>query len=391
MELLRLAWRGLTRRKLRTVLTVASLAVAFFLMLTLRSLVTTLNAGAEAASASRLIVQSAVSLFVDLPLAYQSKIETVDGVAGVSKWQWFGGYYREESTRFAQFAVDPAITLDIYPEMELEAGAREAFLGNRRGALIGEGLAKSYGFQVGDTVPILPELFPHPDGAGVAWEFEVAGIYRPTKESFDANMLLFHWDYFEETVAAGQNGEAPGTGTYVLEIEPGSDATEVMAGVDALFENGPQRVQATSESEFQRQFVTMFGNVPFFVSTIGGGVFLAILLAVVNTMLMAGREQTRDVGILKALGFSDGDAVKILVGQSLFISVLGAGLGFVLARATEPGLASALGAMFPGYAIRPETMVGAGVLALLIAIAAGSAPAWRAARLQTVDALGGDE
>ena len=204
-------------------------------------------------------------------------------------------------------------------------------------------------------------------------------------------MLLFHWDYFEETVAAGQNGEAPGTGTYVLEIEPGSDATEVMAGVDALFENGPQRVQATSESEFQRQFVTMFGNVPFFVSTIGGGVFLAILLAVVNTMLMAGREQTRDVGILKALGFSDGDAVKILVGQSLFISVLGAGLGFVLARATEPGLASALGAMFPGYAIRPETMVGAGVLALLIAIAAGSAPAWRAARLQTVDALGGDE
>ncbi|MEL6613466.1 MAG: ABC transporter permease, partial [Bacteroidota bacterium] len=301
--------------------------VAFFLMLTLRSLVTTLNAGVESASASRLIIQSAVSLFVDLPQAYQPKVATVDGVAGISKWQWFGGYYREESNRFAQFAMDPAEALDMYPEMQLTDAERGAFLANRRGALVGEGLANRFGFAIGDTVPILPEIFPHPDGPGVAWEFEVCGIYRPTKESFDPNMFLFHWDYFEETVKAQRGGEIPGTGTYVVELEPSADATAVMAGIDGLFENGPQRVQTTSEAEFQRQFVTMFGNVPFFVSTIGGGVLLAILLAVVNTMLMSGREQTREIGILKALGFSDGDTVKVLVGQSVFICAVGADSG----------------------------------------------------------------
>ncbi|MFT5731900.1 MAG: putative ABC transport system permease protein [Planctomycetota bacterium] len=386
MEITRLVWRNLARRKLRTFLTVGSLAVAFFLLCTLRTLVTTLQSGADAASASRLIVQSAVSLFVELPLSYQSKIQSVEGIQGISKWQWFGGYYQEPSNRFAQFAVDPEETLDIYPEMEIIEGSREAFVKQRRGALVGTGLVEKYGWKVGDTVPILPELFPHPDGPGVAWEFEVVGVYRPTVRNFDASMMMFHWDYFEETVEAG-SGEAPGVGTYVLALEPGADSTAVMGRVDALFESGPQRVQATSESEFQKQFVSMFGNVPFFVSAIGGGVLIAILLAVVNTMLMAGREQTRDIGILKALGFTDGDAVKLLVLQSMLICLVGAGLGLLLARVTEPGLAGALGSMFPGYKVTDSTFVLGVVVAVAVGLFAGVAPAWRAARLDTVGAL----
>ena len=390
MDLLRLVLRNLLRHPLRTLLTMGSLVVAFFLMCTLRTLVTTIQAGTDAASASRLIVQSAVSLFVDLPLSYQAKIESVPGIEHISKWQWFGGYYKEESNRFAQFAVDPERTLDIYPEMEIIDGSREAFFSSRRAALVGEGLVESYGWKVGDTVPILPELFPHPDGPGVAWEFEVAAVYRPTAPNFDRNMLMFQWDYFEETMKAS-SGPEPGVGTYILSIEPGADSTAVMGTVDALFENGPQRVQTTSESEFQKQFVSMLGNVPFFVSTIGGGVLAAILLAVVNTMLMAGREQTRDIGILKALGFTDGDAVKLLALQSMLLCVVGGGLGLALARVTETGIAGALGSMFPGYQVTPSTFALGAALALGLGIFAGVAPAWRAARLDTVHALASEE
>ncbi len=390
MSILKLVWRNLLRRKFRTVLTVASLVVAFFLLCTLRTLVTTIQSGTDAASASRLIVQSAVSLFVDLPLSYQTKIQGVPGIERISKWQWFGGYYQEPRNRFAQFAVDPETTLAIYPEMEIIDGSREGFLSNRRGALIGDGLVEQYGWKIGDSVPILPELFPHPDGPGVAWEFEIAAVYRPTARNFDPNMMMFHWDYFEDTVKA-ERGDAPGVGTYILSLKPGADPTTVMGSVDTLFENGPQRVQATSESEFQKQFVSMLGNVPFFVSTIGGGVLAAILLAVVNTMLMAGREQTRDIGILKALGFTDGDAVRLLALQSLLLCLVGGGLGLLLARVTEPGIASALGSMFPGYRVRPETFVFGAVVAVLIGLFAGVAPAWRAARLDTVNALASKE
>jgi len=390
MELSRLVWRNLARRKLRTSLTVASLVVAFFLLCTLRSLVTTLQAGADSASASRLIVQSAVSLFVDLPQSYQTKIAGVEGVERMSKWQWFGGYYQETENRFAQFAVDPEETLAIYPEMQIVEGSAEAFYANRRGILIGEGLVDQYGWKLGQRVPILGELFPHPDGPEAAWEFEVAAIYRPTQRNFDSKMMLFHWDYLEESVKAS-SGEAPGVGTYVLKLAQGVDPTAVMARVDALFENGPQRVQATSESEFQKQFVTMFGNVPFFVSTIGGGVLIAILLAVVNTMLMAGREQTHDIGILKALGFTDGDVVQVLAQQSLLICVLGGVIGLSLAKLAEPGIAEAVGSVFGGYHVEQSTMLFGAALAVGLGVFAGFAPAWRAARLQTVDALSSKE
>ena len=386
MDILKLVWRNLLRRRLRTFLTVASLVVAFFLLCTLRTLVTTIQAGTEAASASRLIVQSAVSLFVDLPLSYQNKIQAVPGIERISKWQWFGGYYQEERNRFAQFAVDPEQTLAIYPEMEIIAGSKEAFYNQRRGALVGEGLVEQYGWEVGRPVQILPELFPHPDGPGVAWEFEVAAVYHPTAPNFDPNMMMFHWDYFEETVKS-DSGEAPGVGTYILSLEPGADPTAVMGSVDGLFEKGPQRVQTTSESEFQKQFVSMLGNVPFFVSTIGGGVLAAILLAVVNTMLMAGREQTRDIGILKALGFTDSDAVRLLAMQSMLLCLVGGGLGLGLALLTESSIASALGSMFPGYQVRPQTLALGAAVAVSLGLFAGVAPAWRAARLDTVDAM----
>lgn len=386
MELARLVWRNLLRRKLRTFLTVCSLVIAIFLLCFLRTLITTLGRGAETASDRRLWVQSAVSLFVDLPVAYQSKIEAVPGVEGVAKWQWFGGYYQEPANQFAQFAIDPEGTFAMYPEMEIVAGSLEAFYGNRRGTVVGEGLVEQFGWELGDTVPIIPTIFPHPDGPDAAWEFELVAVYRPTQRNFDDRMLLFQWDYFEKTMEAGPFG-SPNTGTYVVHLEKGADSVGVMAAIDELFENGPQRVQATSEAEFQKQFLTMFGNVPFFVTTIGGGVLVAILLAVVNTMLMAGREQTHDLGLLKALGFTDQATRLLLIAQSLALCLLGGGLGLLLMRVTEAGIADGMGAFFPGFYVEPETYALGLLVSAGLGIVAGISPALRAGRLRPAAAL----
>jgi len=314
----------------------------------------------------------------------------VAGVDRVLKWQWFGGYYLKESNFFAQFAIDPEHMQEVYPEMDIVEGSYDAFRANRRGCIIGRGLADSYGFKLGDVVPIIPTIFPHPDGAEVAWQFEVEAIYEPKQRYFDAGMMLFQWDYFQKTLEAGPIG-TPGCGTYVVQLEDADDDTQVMAAIDQLFENGPQRVQTTTEAEFQKQFVSMMGNVPFFVSTIGGGVLLAILLAVVNTMLMAGREQTHDLGILKALGFGDGSARVMLLAQSLFLCLIGGGLGLALAAASQEGIATAMGASFPGYNVLPETYALGGVIIVVLGLLAGIAPAVRAGRLRPVDALSSEE
>ena len=382
---LRLVAKNLFRHPLRTLLTIASLTVAVFLLCVLRSIVVTLDAGVKSAQSDRIIVQSAVSLFVDLPLSYESKILAVDGVERTCKWQWFGGYYQDQSNFFAQFGVDQDSLVGMYPEVVFEAGSEDDFRRTRTSCLIGIDLASDFGWKLGDAVPIISALFPRVDGD--PWVFEVAGIYRSQSSNVDNRTLFFHYDYLQKSVEQGSASGPPGVGIYVVQAADGAEPIEVMSRIDALFENGPQRVQSTSEAEFQKQFVSMVGNVPFFVSSIGGGVFVAILLAVVNTMLMAAREQTRDVGILKALGFGSGAIFMVLLLQGLFLGLLGGGLGLILARASSESFATMLGASFPNYEVTLETL-GLGVaVSLVVGVLAGIFPAIRLSRLPCVQSL----
>ena len=382
----KLVWRNLVRHPLRSALTMASLVVALFLMCILRSLVTSLERVSEDSRSDRLWVQSAVSLFVDLPLSYAPKIAAVEGVENTCKWQWFGGYYQTVDNFFGQFAVEPESLLDMYPEIVIADGSRDAFLGERRACLVGKQLAEQFEWRIGQTIPLIGALFPHPEGIDVPWEFRLAATYESTAANVDERTFFFHWDYFEETLEAG--GDPVGLGTVVLTIEPGVEATRVMAEVDALFENGPQRVQTTTESEFQAQFVSMFGNVPLLLQSIGGGVLFAVLLACINTMLLASREQTHDFGILQALGFRSARLSALSLAQAIVLCGVGGGLGIALALGIEAPLADLTAPFFPNFHIVPSTVVAAAVAVLVIGLVAGLAPAVRVSRLRPVDALG---
>jgi putative ABC transport system permease protein len=387
--LYRLVARYLTKHPVRSFLTVGSMVVAIFLLCMLRSLIVALEAGVKGARTNRLWVQSAVSLFVDLPLSYQSKIAAVEGVENTCKWQWFGGIYQDPSNFFAQFAVDNAAMLDIYPEIDVVSGDARDFLERRTGCLIGQGLADKFGWRIGDRIPLIGGIFPHPGGNDVPWEFEVVGIYVPRSSSIDNRTLFFSFEYFRETLEQGGEGFTPGMGTVVLRTDPDAYQQGVMAAIEELFEHGPQRVQATTEAEFQAQFVSMLGSVPFFINSIGGGVLIAILLACVNTMLMAFREEIHDIGVLKALGFTDGAMFALLLLQALTLCLLGGLLGIGLALGTQRLVVSLLGTMFPGYAVTRETVLVGLAVSAGIGLMAGLLPAWNARRLEAVEALRG--
>jgi putative ABC transport system permease protein len=362
----------LTKRKARFLLTAGSLAIAIFLLCLLRSLVVALEAGVKAAAADRLIVQSKVSLFVYLPQSYGTKIASVEGVERVMRWNWFGGYYQDPSNFFAQFACDQDELQAIYPEIQLVDGDWSDFLRDRKACIVGEATANKYGFKVGDSVPIIGALFPKTDGT--TWDFRVAGVYKSTKKNVDDATLFFHYKYLENALDSGEGSGPAGVGIFVVKMAPGADRTEVMSRIDALFEQGPQ-------------FVSMIGNVPLFVSSIGGGVMVAILLAALNTMLMAAREQTRDIGVLKALGFGDGVVAGVLLWQSLALCAFGGGAGILLAASTEDAVAKMLGTVFPGYEVTAATLWSAAGATLLVGLVAGVGPALRARGLSVIDAL----
>ena len=382
---LRLIQRNILAHPLRSLLTFGSVVVAVFLLCVLRATVAGLATSVEESAPNRLWVQSAVSLYVELPLSYESKIAAVDGVEMVTKYQWFGGEYRDEAGFFSQFGVDPDTFLKSYPELEIIDGSYEDFVRTRTGCIIGEDLAASYGWRIGDLVPIIGRIFPRLDGS--AWEFTVNAIYRANTTALEPNTLFFHFDYLRESI---ESGEVPGelaVGVYLVVIAPGRDPTQVMADADALFENGPQRVQTTTEAEFNRQFISMLGNVPALLSSIGGAVLFAIFFAVLNTMLMAGRERIRDVGIMKALGYTDRAVFGTLLLESITLCGAGGLVGVVVALGAESPISGFLAGRVPGFGIDMPT-IGMGLgIALGIGILSGTAPGLLASRLSPVRAL----
>lgn len=396
---LKLVWRHLREHWARSLITIAALSLAFFLLCFVRSVVTSLDAAVSTAAADRLIVQSAVSLFVNLPLDYQSKIESVPGVDEVSKMQWFGGYYRDENQFFAQFAVDQDVYFDMYardmrivegPHGETGEAARAAALaalaGDRRACLVGTGLLREFGdWAVGRTVSLQSGIFTKADGS--AWDFVIVGVYEPLKSNVDDRTLFFRYDYLKETlVAQGLTGDL-GTGVYVVDLAPGVATATAAEAIDGRFANGPQRTKTTTEAAFQALFVNMLGNVPTFLGSIGGAVVFALFFSVVNTMLMAGRQRRAECGILKALGFPDVVVGRLLLLESLALCVIGGGLGLVLAKLTAEPLRRVMGSNLPGYDVQ-WTTIGFGLAAtLVVGLVSGLGPALSARRLAPVEAL----
>jgi putative ABC transport system permease protein len=359
-------------------------------------LIYSLDAGIRGAKRDRLVVQSAVSLFENLPMSYQQKLAAVPGVVNTCKFHWFGGYYQDPSNFFAQFAVDPKPLIEMYPDIKIVAGQIESkegsqpgFFEDKQGCVIGKMLsdqmhAKYGGWQVGDKFPLIGIIYPAEPGQ--TWEFNIRAIYEPTSSGIDSRTVFFHWDYFEETLKAQKLGAPPAVATYSLLTAKGADQVAIARAVEEQF-TGDQMVKCSSEAEFNAQFVTMLGSVPFFLSAIGGGVLVAILFACVNTMLMAFREQMHDVGILKAIGFTDAAVGRLMLAQSLLLCGIGGLIGILLAKASEPGFVAMIGNMFPGYEVTPQILGLAAVITLAVGLIAGIVPFVRARRLACVAAL----
>ncbi|MCA9319394.1 MAG: ABC transporter permease [Planctomycetes bacterium] len=388
MSLLTLVRRNLLRHPVRSLLTVGAALVAMFLLVFLRSVVTTLDDAVNQVSADRIVTQSAVSLFINMPESYLVQIQDVQGVESVMRLQWFGGVYKDPENFFAQFAVDTELFLDQFEECVFVDGQPEDWVADRQGCIIGRALAEKHGLKIGDTVPLLGTIFVQPGLK--AWEFNVRGIYRSTRANLDESTMWFHYDYLREALENGGAEGPGGVGVYYIKKQKGVPTSDVTKRVDALFELGPQRTLTQPESVFQASFVSMFGNLPDFLGWIGGAVLFALLLTIFNTMLISAAERIRDVGIMKALGFRDGTCARLYVLESMLLVALGGFTGIALAWFSVSSFRKSFGTSIPNYNVRVETVVFAAVLILVVGLVGGMIPAWKARKLEAAEALRGD-
>jgi putative ABC transport system permease protein len=375
MSRARLVWANLARNKKRTVLTVLSVMVAFFLFGVLRSVITTLNRSAEVGSEGRLVSSSAKGITFLLPEAHANRMQAVEGVTTVSWANWFGGYYQDPNDFFAQFAIKADTYLPMYPEIEITGGSLDEFLQERTAAMIGVGLIEKYGWQLGQRVTLKGTFAPGD------WDFTIRAIYTPSDPAFGDELMLFHYEYFYE----GMNGQVS-PGWFVLELNRPDRAAEIAAEIDAMFKNSSEPTKTQTERAWNAGFVTMWGNIGFLVNAIGTAVFFAILFVAANTMMMAVRERIGEIAVLKTVGFGNGAVAALVLAESVLIALLGGALGLGLARLAFLGR-NPLNAFFPGFGVTPQTIALGMMMAAALGLISGAVPAIQSARLSVAGAL----
>ena len=128
------------------------------------------------------------------------------------------------------------------------------------------------------------------------------------------------------------------------------------------------------------------GNIELLITTIGSVVFFTLLLVTGNTMAIAVRERTRELAVLKAVGFSDPFVLVLVIVETIVVAAVGGGVGLGLAKLfTLRG--DPTGGLLPFFYLPASAIVSGLALALVVGLLAGILPAFSASRLRIVDAL----
>jgi putative ABC transport system permease protein len=382
MKFAHLIWSNLKRKKLRTCLTLLSILVAFILFGLLMAIKQALSGGVQLAGADRLMVRDKVSIIQFLPESYKARMERIPGVSLVTHQTWFGGVYQDPKNFFMQNPVIPGEFLEMHPEFVLAPEQKKAWLQTRTGAIVGRKTAERFHWKTGDKIPIRSSIFPR-DGGNEVWEFDIVGIYDGRDKGTDTTPMFFRYDYFDEARPSWAKGQV---GWYTIRIQDPAQAAEVAKRVDREFENSSSETKTEPEGAFLQGWASQICNITIIVGSILGAVFFTMLLVSGNTMSQSVRERTGELGVQKAIGFTNAQIVALVLAESCLLTILGAmlglGLAWMLCSRGDP-----TGGLLPLFFLpTSDLFLGLGI-SLALGLATGFFPALSVMRLRVADAL----
>ena len=376
MKFFQLIRKNAFRNLRRTVLTILSISMSLFLVSTLWTLLQHLESPPlTPESAKRVITRHQTSLAVSLPISHRDKIRAMPGVEEAVSYQWYGGYYKDPASFFAQFAVDQDRFFDVFSDMHVSSpGQLEAFKKERIATIVGTDLGQRYGWKIGDRVTLSGTFFPDV-------ELVVRGF---VKDGGSENMMMFHYDYLNELAP-----ERDQIGTIAIKVKSADDIPAVIDAIDSTFANSTAPTKTETEKAFTLSFISMLGNVRTLVISISTVLIFTVILVAANTMAMSIRERTGEIAILKTLGFSPGQVLGVLIAESAFIAVLGGLLGSLASRyifgAVDFNRWTT--GLIQVFDVKWATVAASAGIALIVAFTSTLVPAWGASRLVIAEAI----
>ena len=391
MKYLHLWSAGLTRRKLRLILTLMSILVAFVLFSLLFAVKSAFQAGSELAGNDRLNVTPRYSIIDPLPISHKAQIESVSGVAAVAFSDWFGVTYKNRQNDFAVFATQYDDYLKLYPEYEIDPAVLDRARKTRNSAIVNDVLWKqqeksSYGWSLGGIVPINSYIYQNKDGTN-SWQVEVVGQFKRKDGKPDPNgaLMLVNFDYFNESRTFGKDT----VGWFIVRMADPNQAAQVAQTIDARFLNSNFETKTQTEAALAQSFGNQLGNIGKLIASVLVIVFFTILIATGNTVAESVRERIPQLAVMKTLGFTDMTLLILVLAESVGLFLIAALLGLGLGAFLLPGLNEALGGRFPPLSVSNATLLLGVGIAVFCGLLVGLLPALRAKRLKIVDALSG--
>jgi len=374
--------KNLSRNKLRTGLMLFCTAIAFAIYGVLGGFLDAFQLKGQIDAADRLVVTNRASFTQPLPLSYADRVARVPRVEAVSFVRWTMSYHRDPKDVVPLIFIPADKYLPMFPKLRLGDEARRSFMATRNGLLVGRHRAEALGWKVGASVVLNTFNEVRADGSR-SWEFVVSGIYDGESEAEEQG-IAGHYAYLNEGLAFGRDQIS----WLILRSGDPARNDEVAAMVDSQFANSAAETKTQSESAFGRAMLDQLGNVTLIIRLVVGAAFLVILFIVGNTMFYAVRQRTREIGVLKAIGFSARDLVVMIAGEATVVALVGAGTGLLLAGLVLGAIAQPLESVVPGLALSPGILAGGLLMTVLLAAVTGLGPTLMAYRLQVVDALG---
>ena len=376
MTLTRFVTKNAFRNKRRSVLTVLSIGGSLVLLTFLMTIWHGFyNSEGSEQSAQRLIVRHKVSLVFNLPSPYREKIRSLPGVTQVVNEQWFGGQYKDDkpANYFAQFGTDPEELLKVYKEYQMPADQLQSWQHDRAGAIVDADLARKHNWKVGDRLNIKGVIFP------VNLELTIRGMFT---SPLPTQAIYFNKAYIDEGFPRLKGSD----GFFAVLADSPESVPRVAKAIDEEFRNAPRPTKTESEHAFQLGFIQMLGNVKAFILSICIAVVFTILLVSANTMAMSIRERTREVAVLKTLGFTRRSILGLFVGEAVALSLVGGMLGTLICFVLVSGMAQ-MGGFFTGMKVTTPTVLAALLVAALVGFFSAFVPSYHASQVNIVDGL----
>ena len=383
MNLITVAARNALRNKFRTSLTVVGAAVAVLAFIMLRTVLSAWNVAADYAAKDRLGTRHKVSFVLPLPKKYIDIVRAVPGVKQACAANWVGAKDpKDENNFFASIAIDPTC-LDVYDEVLLTSEERSSWLADRKGAIIGDVLAKKLGVKVGDHVTLAGTIYPGD------WQFNVSGIYKAARKSVDRSQFMFHWEYLNDSLPERRRDTI---GWITTRVDDPSRGAAISAEIDRIFDEKDVQTATMSERSMNLSFMAMLSAVLTALNVVSVIILLIMMMILGNTIAMGVRERTREYGVLRAVGFSPRHIGIFIVGEAVTVGLLSGLVGVAISYPiVELGMGRFLeenmGSMFPYFRIEPTTMITAVMLTVALSTFAAIFPAYQASKLSVTDAL----